>query len=170
MDKPQIVEIGPLLLAGVSFFGDPFTYHSEWENKNEIGQLWTRFYQLLENEADFREQVLSAGIQYEMHLMHPQSRETGAYEVFIGIPIKDPANVPVHFLIKHAPAKRYLQYRIKGQDIMDDIQSMPIAKDAQALGVDTAPDYHLVGYNKDFLGMERLDESTVLIFIPLLAS
>lgn len=170
MEKPQIVEIGPLMLAGVSFFGDPFTYHNEWENENEIGQLWSRFYRLLESQPDFKQQVLSSAIQYEMHLIHPQSRETGAYEVFIGIPVEDPALVPVHFLIKNAPTKRYLQYRVRGQDIMDDIQRMPIAKDAEALGVAVASDYHFVGYDKEFLGMERLDDSTVLIFIPLLAS
>ena len=170
MDKPQIVELGPLMLAGVSFFGDPFTFHNEWEYDNEIGQLWSRFYQLLESEPDFKQQVLSAVVQYEMHLMHPQSRETGAYEVFIGIPVQDAAQVPLHLLIKNAPAKRYLQYRVSGQAIMDDIQSMPIAKDAETLGVTVAPDYHFVGYDKEFLGMERLDESTVLIFIPLLES
>ena len=170
MDKPQIVEIGPLMLAGVSFFGDPFTYHSEWVIENEIGQLWTRFYQLLENEPAFQQQVFSTNMQYEMHLMHPQSRETGAYEVFIGIPVQDARLVPVHFLIKYAPAKKYLQYRVHGQAIMDDIQSMPITEDTQALGVVAATDYHFVGYDQGFLGMERLDESTVLILIPLLES
>jgi predicted transcriptional regulator YdeE len=168
MDKPQIVVIGPMMLAGVSFFGDPFTYHTEWDNDNEIGQLWTRFYQLLESEPDFNQQVINAGIQYEMHLMHPQSRSTGAYEVFIGVPVEELQSIPVHFLIKSTPARRYLQYRIGGQAIVGDIQQMPIAKDAESLGIKIAPDYHLVGYDQEFLGMDRLDESTVLILIPLL--
>ncbi|MBI9050581.1 MAG: GyrI-like domain-containing protein [Anaerolineaceae bacterium] len=170
MDKPTIMEIGPFLLAGFSFYGDPFAYHMEWENENEIGQLWSRFYQSLEGQPEFSKIVQSGGIMYEMHLLHPQSKATGRYEVFIGAPYTTPAQLPVHFLLKNAPAKRYLQYRVNGTAIVDDPEHLPIDRDMHEFGYQRDPTYHFVGYDDQFLGMDRLDESTVLILIPILES
>jgi hypothetical protein len=41
--EPVLVELGARTLAGMSFFGDPFTSHAGWTEENEIGRLWQRF-------------------------------------------------------------------------------------------------------------------------------
>ena len=170
MDDPVIVEQAPLLLAGLSYYGDPFAYHMEWQIENEIGHLWTRFYRLIQADADFQQQAMQAGVMYEAHILHPESRETGRYEVFVGSVIEDAFRLSPLFVLKHLPARRYLKYEVSGQAIVDDIEHLQVEKHMQAAGVQRDPAYHLLAYDERFLGMDRLDESTVSVLIPILAA
>jgi hypothetical protein len=46
------IEDRPLtILAGLSFFGDPFAQSAGWTEENEIGRLWTRFMRLRDENA-----------------------------------------------------------------------------------------------------------------------
>lgn len=44
----KIVERKLTILAGISFYGDPFSQSGGWTEENEIGRLWSRFMSLYE--------------------------------------------------------------------------------------------------------------------------
>ena len=168
MDDPVIVEQAPLLLAGLSYYGDPFAYHLEWQVENEIGHLWMRFYRLIGQYPEIQQRMMQTGVMYEAHILHPESRETGRYEVFIGAALEDVSDIPVQFLLKPLPARRYLQYEVSGQAIVEDIEHLPVDAHAADLGLRRDATYHLLAYDERFRGMDHLDESIVSVLIPLL--
>jgi hypothetical protein len=167
MENPQLIEKNSLLLAGLSFFGDPFAYHMEWQVENEIGRLWTRYYDLLTRYPDFHQQAMQAGKMYEVHILHPESSENGNYEVFVGTELTDPGLLPLWFVLKRLPAQRYLQYEISGQAIVEDFEAQALEALLRTLNLQREPAYHLQAYDERFKGMDRLDESTITVLIPI---
>jgi predicted transcriptional regulator YdeE len=167
MENPQLITNGPLFLAGLSFFGDPFAYQMEWQTENEIGQLWNRYYAVLSTYPAFKSLTQQAGSFYEVHLMHPESRDNGKYEVFIGTEIKDFEQVPLHYVIKHLPASAYFQFTVSGEAIIEDYSKLHLDEQISALGYQRDSDLHLLVYDERFLGMDRLSESSITILIPV---
>ena len=39
---PKIIEKATILLAGFSFYGNPFDTKDPWTEENEIGKVWQR--------------------------------------------------------------------------------------------------------------------------------
>ena len=50
--KAELVRLGPLLLGGVGFYGDPFTRKSGWDSDNEIGGTWQRYSEFLSENPE----------------------------------------------------------------------------------------------------------------------
>jgi len=167
MENSQLIKKGPLFLAGLSFFGDPFAYQMEWQTENEIGQLWNRYYALLAAEPAFKTLAFQAHDFFEIHLMHAETHENGKYEVFIGTEVKDFQQVPLHFVIKRLPPSEYLQITVRGQAIVEDYDNLLIDQKIEALGYKRNLAFHLLTYDERFLGMERLSESLVTFWIPV---
>jgi len=42
--EPRTTQGERIVLAGFSFFGDPFAETGYWTEENEIGRLWNRFF------------------------------------------------------------------------------------------------------------------------------
>src|SRR5574339_655561 len=98
--EPQLVDKDQIILAGFSFFGDPFKFSGGWSEENEIGRRWKRFTAYLGEAGDqVRNRKTGSGF-YELHIDHPEMERTGEYEVLVGVEIDRLADLPVRLSIK----------------------------------------------------------------------
>ena len=149
-------------MAGVSFFGDPFRLASGWSEENEIGRLWQRFMALLPALGERGEQ----GPWYEVHVEHPESRETGEFEVFCGVEVPTIDALPVVLTAKVLPASTYAALTLSGKDIVGDWDARMNAWIA-ARRLERAYPFGFQRYDERFRGLDRLDESILDVFTPV---
>ena len=162
----QLTDQPDIHLAGVSFFGDPFSAHAGWTEENEIGRLWQRFFRLREILKETAPKALSRRM-YEVHLIGDEFLETGEYEVFLGYEITSREMVPPLMLRKSLPGGRRALFTVKGESIadMDCYASMQNWLEQQGLQREGGWTYNL--YDDRFLGMDRLSESVLDVVIPV---
>lgn len=115
--EPQILRLPQILLAGFSFYGDPFRLSGGWTEENEIGRLWSRFMAYLRNHPDRLPPLRDDCVSYEVHIQRPESAERGEYEVFVGMEILRLERLPVELSVKllPPPAVRCLHPRRAGR-------------------------------------------------------
>lgn len=174
----SVVHRPAMLLAGVSFHGDPFTSHAGWTEENEIGRLWRRLEVEL-GAAGVR--VATAGTgppsdgvrptdpgrTYELHVRDQRSAETGEFEVFAGLEVATP-DVPVVLSLKVVPAGEYAVFRLRGDQMLGD---EPVVETWLArTGHEEAGPFVLLEYDERFLGVDRLEESELTLMIPVRAT
>jgi AraC family transcriptional regulator len=164
--EPTFIEKGQLLLAGLGFFGDPFTASREWTAENEIGRVWQRFMTYQQGMSQIRTPIINPEVAYEVHIEHPETRTNGYYEIFVGQEIGTLEAVPVELLIKVLPPARYAMFTLQGQAIVGDWPQMVADWLAQA-GYQQAAKYGFQRYDRRFKGLDRLDESALDIYVPI---
>lgn len=176
--EPAIEELGERVLAGLSYFGDPFQSHAGWTEENEIGRLWKRFGTYLATEPAW---LASArrDVRYELQVVHPETFVSGEFEVFAGLELVDEAgaaplspgsplavSVPVEVSVKRVPPGRYARFTVPGTEVATDMQ-MAISKWLGENGYRRDIPFDLLAYDERFKGMDNLDESTVDVYVPL---
>jgi len=168
MIEPEIVQRGPMLLAGFTFFGDPFKTSAGWTEENEIGRTWQRLMSFLKTrEAGFPRPTSQF---FELHLLHPGSLENGEYEVFVGFDISDPADtlaLPVELCVKVLPATKYAVFHLQGSTITTDWNQMIFQDWLPASGYCEAHPFSFQLYDDRFKGLDRIEESELDVFIPI---
>ena len=154
MTSPTIQHHPRMLLAGFSFFGDPFHSHAGWTEANEIGRLWKRLMASLSVYPD---------TLYEVHLEHPDTPQTGEYEVFVGYPVDDIDAVPLAMCLKVLPASDYAQFTVRGDQIHEPII------EAWLRGADyrIAHPILIQRYDERFKGLDRMAESLLDMLVPV---
>ncbi len=162
---PRVVDRPALTLAGMSFFGDPFTSHAGWTEENEIGRLWVRLMRHLE-AAGAPEPELT----YEVHLRGAESALTGEFEVFAGYPVPGPCapapdRVAVELVSRTLPAGEYLEIELRGADIVEE--NPVLAEWLRTSGYREAGAFVVLRYDERFLGADRVDESVVTFLMPV---
>lgn len=160
--QPIIQHHPRLILAGVSFFGDPFHSHAGWTEANEIGRLWQRLMRILSTpDSGYGFPTES----YEIHLQYPETPQTGEYEVFVGFAIETLDRVPVELCLKILPESDYAIFTLRGEQIHGD---EPLIDRWLATS-----DYQLVRpiyvqrYDQRFKGLDRLAESEIDLMVPV---
>lgn len=117
MQEPVLISFPGILLAGLSFWGNPFDIGPEWSEENAIGQTWRRFMALSKRSP----QVFAGkGESWEVHIVHPDNERTGFREVFTGMEASSAAvNVPIELSLKRLPPTTCLKATLRGREIID---------------------------------------------------
>ncbi|HOX32367.1 MAG TPA: GyrI-like domain-containing protein [Spirochaetales bacterium] len=164
----RILSRGPLFLAGMGFFGDPFARASAWDEENEIGSLWKRFQAYAEAWPDALRDRVGGSVGYELHISHAETGRTGRYEVFVGVELGSPAPLPAALSAKLLGAGDYAVVAVRGEDIRADWMGRIYAEILPALGRRADESFSFERYDERFKGMDRLEESEIEYYVPLL--
>jgi AraC family transcriptional regulator len=166
--KPKIVEKGRILLAGMSFFGDPFSLSAEWTEENEIGRLWSRF---LAYMGAYDERIGSLikdmRFSYEVHITHDETQTKGHYEIFTGMEIAHVEGVPIDLLVKVLPSSTYAVFTLEGEDIIEDWGWEIYHEWMPDSGYRVDERYIFQLYDERFKGMDQLEGSVLDVYIPI---
>jgi predicted transcriptional regulator YdeE len=166
----RIVSRGPIILVGMGFYGDPFAKASAWDEDNEIGSLWKRFMAFLSAQPDAICDRADAGeYWYELHIAAAETPKTGRYEVFVGVEARGLGSVPLACAAKVLPAAEYAAVTVKGPEMGGDWMGRMYSELVPGLGRRASPAFSFELYDARFKGMDRLSESELDYYIPLLA-
>ncbi len=164
--QPHINAEKQFVLAGMSFFGDPFESRPGWDEENEIGRLWSRFMAFLPAlPSDFFPHPDTA---YELHLATSETAAKGSFEIFVGMEL-DPNKLltcPFDLCVKVLPLVKYAVFTYQGEAIESDWE-----KDIQdwldATGYASPYAYNLQLYDSRFKGMNNLAQSVIDVYVPV---
>ncbi|MHA1911501.1 MAG: GyrI-like domain-containing protein [Candidatus Kariarchaeaceae archaeon] len=173
LSEPLIIDEDKIVLIGMEFFGDPFKANESWSSQNEIGLLWSRFSSFMSREEskDFQERI-DTKEAFEVHIESKDTSRTKEFHVFVGYPLKDPANltdIPLELVIKILPATKYALFTLKGKEITSNwaekIYNVWLANSAFV----SSHRFLIEKYDEErFKGLgEQLDESELDILIPV---
>ena len=165
----KIAARGPILLVGMSFYGNPFTNASGWDEDNEIGSLWKRFMAFLSAEPDaIRDRAEPATSWYELHINAAETPKTGRYEVFTGVEVLNLASAPIACQAKVLPAAEYLVLTARGGEIDGDWMGRLYTEIVPSLGRRAREEFIFELYDGRFKGMDKISDSELDFYIPLL--
>lgn len=165
----QIVARGPLILVGMGYFGNPFSKASAWDADNEIGSLWKRFMAFLSTSSEqIRDRTDQGERWYELHINTSESKKTGRFEIFVGVEVGSLSALPIACSAKIIPATEYAVLTAKGEEIACDWLGKLYKEIIPSLGRCADETYCIDFYDTRFKGMDRLIDSEVDYYIPLL--
>ncbi len=164
--KPKIVDLDRIILAGVSFYGDPFETSNVWTAENQIGRLWQRFMTCLEKRRPDMGSGIKKDVGYEVHIRGEETEETGFYEVFVGVEVLEAEKIPVDLLVKVLPKSTYAVFTMRGVQIMNDWDD-GIGQWLKQRGFKVAAPFMFQLYDERFKGMDLIEESEVDFYIPI---
>jgi AraC family transcriptional regulator len=165
----KVVERGPILLVGMGFFGNPFSNASAWDVENEIGSLWKRFMGFLSAEPEaIADRADSGEFWYELHVNAPETSKTGRYEVFVGVEVRSLSSLPLACSAKALPPAEYAVLTARGGEISGDWVGRLYSEIVPSLGRKADERFSIDFYDARFKGMDRLMESEMDYYIPLL--
>ena len=164
--EPAITSLDKMYLAGMSFYGDPFSTHGVWSGENEIGRLWTRCMAYLEKHKDQLQSLWQAEVMYEVHVYNDETISKGLFEVFVGGCLKDTEGVPPEMLTKTLPASEYAVFTLQGEEISTDWYSAAEQWITEE-GYTRSLPYIFQYYDERFKGMDQIEESILDVYIPI---
>ncbi|MFN2225021.1 MAG: GyrI-like domain-containing protein [Anaerolineae bacterium] len=160
-------ETRPITLLGLGFFGNPFEVSGGWTEENEIGRLWSRFMAYLERHGQEIRQASTMDVAFELHIEHDETRQTGEYEVFVGLEVEGLEEVPVQLSAKVLPPTTYAVFVLRGQEIVSDWGQEIHGQWMPGSGYESAGSWGLQRYDERFKGLDRLDESLIEVYVPV---
>ena len=113
----QLVERGPIVFAGMSYYG-PLTGEG-WSRENPIGQLWNRFNSFFDRTPRFSQHhAVNPAIGYEISVWNEEEFQASeCFYVFVGIEVDQLDDMPLELVGKVLPASTYAHLIPKGQEI-----------------------------------------------------
>jgi predicted transcriptional regulator YdeE len=167
--EARIVERGRILLVGMGFFGDPFAKASAWDEENEIGTLWKRFMACISASPGAIGDRADEGERwYELHIAEAETSRTGRYEVFAGVEVGSLSSMPIACSAKILPGAEYAVVTVRGPEIAGDWMGALHSEILPSLGRRASRAYSFELYDARFKGMDRLAESELDFYVPLL--
>ena len=169
MEPTAIIQKPVMFLAGMSFFGDPFTMSAEWTEENEIGRLWNRFFAYLKRDPSHSDEAFcfqNSGVSYEAWIEHAETAPKGQVEVFVGMEVESVASLPVELLVKVFPVATYAVFTLQGEAIMSD-WNHGVQQWMAAAGYQQAYPYGLQVYDERFKGLDKVEESELDAYVPV---
>ncbi|MFC2136982.1 GyrI-like domain-containing protein [Bacteroidota bacterium] len=155
-----------IILAGMSFYGDPFRSSSEWTEENEIGRLFNRLMTYYYENGEKIKPLLKQESLFEIHIQNNETNKKGLFEVFVGFELNELCAIPIELLIKTLPNTKYAKSTILGKDInMDYYQK--IYMNLIEKGYEVSHQYNIQYYDHRFKGMDKLEESEFDLLIPV---
>lgn len=167
MEPSDFIDKGPMILAGLSFFGDPFASSKDWTQENEIGKLWQRFTEYLAHSGEQISKYAEAGIAYEIHFEDEETAVTGFREVFVGIEIPHLEITPLRMLVKYLPAATYAIFVLEGQQIVSDWPRQIYGEWLPKSGYREAHPFTAQKYDKRFKGTDQIKKSVIEVYVPV---
>jgi AraC family transcriptional regulator len=171
LQEPRIVERKTRFLTGMEFYGDPFQEASGWTTENEIGKLWKRFSDYIDNNPDlaFKKNIQKEG-DFEVHVEPAEYKETKNYYVFVGKEVDKLENIPPELVVKVLPACTYAVFTLQGKEITSNWGDEIYKKWLPNSGYEEAYKITIEFYdNIRFKGMEGslLEESELDVLFPI---
>ncbi|MBN1401067.1 MAG: GyrI-like domain-containing protein [Anaerolineae bacterium] len=164
--QTTILEQEPILLAGMSYFGNPFVQPEEG-GEVPIHRLWARVVAFLELNPDALPPLVAPGVVYEVHVPHTKERESGRHEAFVGVEVATVRGLPVLLQAKMLPARLYLRVLLQGREIVSDWFD-PIVQDWLPKARHRLADsFSYQRYDHRFKGGDRLAESEMEVYVPV---
>jgi len=160
-DEPLII------LAGLSFYGDPFARSAGWTEENEIGRLWARFMDLRHRSGEAFPEPTDPDRIYEVHLFDSETETTGRYEVFVGYAVAEIRTLPALLVAKVLPAGRRSWFTLAGRGIVDEDNYRAMDDWIEEQGLVRAGSWFANVYDRRFKGLEALEESEIDVCIPV---
>ncbi len=166
--NPKIIRKEVMMLAGFSFFGNPFEAKDPWSEENEIGKLWHRFMAFMpQNASDLNHIIAQKEGFYEVHLSHPDTTVTGEFEVFVGAAIIQIKDLPVELVVKVLPPTQYAVFTIEGEQINSDWPHMIYQQWMPQAGYAAAYPFNFQYYDHRFKGIDNLADSVIDVYVPI---
>lgn len=163
--KSKQIEMNKIILAGVNYFGDPFSIKGGWDEENEIGRTWQRF--MTHKSKDiFPTNNLERPYFYEIHIYNEETETKGILEVFVGEEI-DELQAPIDLSIKCLPSGQYLCFTLVGEEIIGDFWQEIDSHIESSYHMKRDKRFIIQRYDERFKGMDRLSESTLDVLVPL---
>jgi predicted transcriptional regulator YdeE len=163
---PGIAEKKELLLAGYSFYGDPFSASGAWTEENEIGKLWKRFMSFYTRRADEIPSSALPGIGYEVHIWNQDVFDTGHYEVFVGMAVGRIADIPIDLSVKVIPAAKFAVFTLSGELVTQDL-STEMQTWLEQAGLRQTGSFIYNLYDDRYKGMANLQDSEIEVYVPI---
>lgn len=158
--EPRLVERPGLTLAGMSFFGDPFTSHAGWTEENEIGRLWARLMPFVgADDAPFPMPT----VMWELHVRGAQALETGEFEVFAGFETPDVDALPIELSCKTVPGELCAELELSVAEMMAD--NPVLDRWLRATGYRDTGRYVLMRYDERYQG--TAGDSVLTLYVPV---
>jgi len=164
--EPILIDEGQLLLAGMSFYGDPFASSDPWSEENQIGRLWQRLIKFFEGHKAALSWDPMGLPYYEVHLYGPETESEGRFEIFVGSKISEIGQLPFGLVAKVLPAARYAVFTLKGQAITGDWEREILAWLEQNSYREAYP-FNFQFYDERYKGLNPVDESVIDVYIPV---
>ena len=156
------------MLAGVSFFGNPFETKDPWSEENEIGKLWHRFIAFMQqNPSEFKQIAVAEDVFYEVHLTHPNTKVAGEFEVFVGVAVEQVEELPLALVAKVLPPTEYAVFTIEGEDINGDWPHKIYKEWMPQAGYSSAFAFNFQYYDHRFKGLDKLADSMIDVYVPV---
>jgi hypothetical protein len=157
---PRLVERPALALAGMSFFGDPFTSHAGWTEENEIGRLWAR---LMAFACADDAPLATPAVMWELHVRGAQALETGEFEVFVGFETPDAGPLPVELSRKTVPGGSCVELELTVAEMTAD--NPVLDRWLRATGRRDTGQYVLMRYDERYHGTGG--DSVLTLYVPV---
>ena len=154
-----------MLLAGLSYYGDPFSRSAGWTEENEIGVLWKRFERTMAT-LPHALSLAEPDLACELHIPDADTPETGQYEVFIGCPVVAP-DVPLSLVMKVVPASRYVVFHLAGREMVEDDTYLQMDQWISSHRHSRSGSWMINRYDHRFKGLDRVEESEMDVWIPI---
>ena len=164
--QPVITKKPEMHFVGMSFYGDPFNTHGGWDGENEIGRVWTRFMQYLDESAKIIQPIIQPDVYYEIHIYNAETTIKGIFEVFVGARMNNLRHIPVELLVKTLPASEYALFTFKGAEISSDWH-LSIDQWIAAAGYQSAHPFSFQYYDDRFKGVDKIAESILDVYMPI---
>jgi predicted transcriptional regulator YdeE len=168
LKKPKIVKLDRIILAGFSFFGDPFATSAEWTEENEVGRLCRRFMEYLEENETRTRNLFTSRISYEVWTWNEEAAAKGNFDVFVGMEVEKAEAVPYDLLVRILPPCEYAVFTLKGQEITTDWHKPMYEEWLPKSGYEEAYPYQFQYYDQRFKGMDQVDESELDVYVPVI--
>jgi AraC family transcriptional regulator len=111
VDKPEII------LAGMTFYGDPFKDAKGWSSESEIGMLWGRFSTFFDKHKDRLKNLVNPNVGFEVHIEPEEYAETKNFYVMVGAEVDKIEDLPLELSVRVLPATTYAVFTLKGDEI-----------------------------------------------------
>ncbi len=161
----ELVHLNPILLGGLSFYGDPISTKCGWDSENEIGKTWSRFMDFLAAHPQ-RSYSYNRSNMYEIHIYGRETDTKGYFEVFVGEEVSM-AQLPVELSSKFIPESDYIKITLFGNEITSDWWLKLDSDILPAKGVRRSSSYIIQAYDERFKGMDNIDKSIMDAYIPV---
>ncbi|MCK4529257.1 GyrI-like domain-containing protein [candidate division WOR-3 bacterium] len=164
--EPKIIERDEIILAGMDFYGDPFTKAKGWSEQNEIGRLWQRFMRYYDKNEDKIKNMVSEA-DYEVWVGSIEKLDEKDKYIFVGVEVEKIQDLPLQLVAKILPRTQYAVFTIKGKEIKSDWSSKIYKEWLPESGYKEAYSFLIEYYDHErFKGMDN-EESEIDIYLPI---
>lgn len=165
--EPKIIEKGPIIIAGMDFYGNPFTGEG-WSEENEIGKLWSRYGAFMEANADRAKNAVDPNLAFEAHYEPAEYGETKNFYVMVGAEVSAVDELPLELCVRVFPATTYAVFTFAGEEIKSNWPDRIFKQWMPGSGYEEAHKFIFEVYDgARFKGMDKLAESELDVYVPI---